>query len=78
FGLQIEKVECFLTLSFPGVAKLAALYGLLMAPLKQSEIAGETVVVTGYPPLYVSYKKLLKRIGRIDLSPILQLKPSCK
>eukprot|EP01037_Dinobryon_pediforme_P016152 gene16152-16330_t len=51
FGLQIEKVECFLTLSFPGVAKLAALYGLLMAPLKQSEISGETVVISGYPPL---------------------------
>lgn len=71
FGLKIQKVECFLTLSFPGVAKLAALYGLLMTPLKQSEINGETMVVSGYPPLTVSYKKLLKKIGHIFSDPLL-------
>ena len=73
FGLQIKKVEYFLTLSFPGVAKLATLYGLLMTPLKQSEIEGEAVIVSGYPPLNVSYKKLLKKIGYTDLSPILKI-----
>jgi N-acyl-L-homoserine lactone synthetase len=71
FGLKIEKVECFLTLSFPGVAKLATLYGLLMTPLKQSEIDSETVVVSGYPPLTVSYKKLLKKIGHTSFEPLL-------
>ncbi|NBT85140.1 MAG: GNAT family N-acetyltransferase [Alphaproteobacteria bacterium] len=79
FGLQIEKVECFLTLSFPGVAKLAALYGLLMAPLKQSEISGETVVISGYPPLNVSYKKLLKKIKWTSSEPLLRyLDPALK
>lgn len=71
FGLQIEKVECFITLSFPSVAKLASLYGLLLAPLKQSEIEGESVVVSGYPPLNVSYKRLLRRIGHTSNEPLL-------
>lgn len=71
FGLQIEKVECFLTLSFPGIAKLASLYGLLVSTLEQGEISGETVVVSAYCPLNFSYKKLLKRIRHTSFDPLL-------
>ncbi|MBY0281728.1 MAG: hypothetical protein K2W94_06170, partial [Alphaproteobacteria bacterium] len=34
-------------------------------------INGETMVVSGYPPLTVSYKKLLKKIGHIFSDPLL-------
>ena len=71
FGLKIKNVECFLSVSFPKIVKLAIHHGLLMVPLKQDEIAGETIIVSAYSPLSVSYKKLLKRIGHVSTEPLL-------
>jgi len=71
FGLKVGNVECFLTLSFPSVAKLASLYGLLVTSLKQNGTGEAALTVSAYPPLNVSYKKLLKKIGYTATEPLL-------
>jgi len=71
FGLYVERVECYLSISYPSVTKLGALYGLLMASIKESEINGETIIVSGYSPLRVPYKKLLRRIGHTGSNRLL-------
>lgn len=71
FGLEFAKVEAFMCITFPAFSKLMSLGGIVMAPLTQTTINGDKIVVSAYPPLKVSYERLLKKMNHEPYTPVL-------
>lgn len=76
FGLNLEKIELFLGISFPSIAKLYSTYNIIGALITDRNVNGAQLTVVGYTPLHYTYKKLLKRISYDPSKPLLYHKHS--
>jgi N-acyl-L-homoserine lactone synthetase len=74
FGLELEQIECTLTISYPQTLELYKSYGLLFSQLSRITLNEETheeIVVSGFPSLNYCYDKMVKGM-KIDTNvPVL-------
>ncbi len=71
FGLAVAKVETFVCITFPDFAKLMSLNGILLAPLKSSIPNNDSIIISAYSALHVTYEKLLKSLEHNSEEPLL-------
>ena len=62
FLLELQQAELFFSISYPSVVKLYQRYGIYGSVFTQREIEGKEVMVIGYPPLRLTYEKLLEKL----------------
>ncbi|MES2608038.1 MAG: acyl-homoserine-lactone synthase [Pseudomonadota bacterium] len=68
FGLTIERVECFLTLTYPSLTKLCKKYGLLTYVVSSAKINQEDIDVWAFQPMSHVYDKIAKSLKINKLS----------
>lgn len=68
FGLK-QKIKSFLTLSYPAPARILSQH-FSTSLVARSTINNEEILVTSYPPLEESYKKLVEKLNLSPNEPI--------
>ncbi len=67
FGLELQPAELFLSINYLSTIKLYQRYQLLGCQLAKQELGNESLIISGYFPLRLTYEKLLEKSGH-DLS----------
>ena len=74
FGLELEQIECTLTVSYPNTLELYKSHGLLFSQINRIMLNPETkeeIIVSGFPCLNYCYDKMVKGMKIDANAPVL-------
>jgi acyl homoserine lactone synthase len=74
FGLELEKIECTLTVAHPQTLAFYKAHGLIFSELNKITLNTETneqIIISGFPCLNYCYDQMVKRMGIDNDAPVL-------